>query len=213
MGGAPMALGGGGIVTLLIVLAVVLLGGNLGGGGGGLGPLGDLAGQTAGTGPPAATLEHCQTGADANGDETAASSPSSTACRRTGRRHSVGTSRRARASSTARSHRLVATPPRSARSTARPTATSTSISGSSTSSSGSAARRARSRSRRPRPRVRAPRPEPDRRPPAGGQPRHRAAGDAVRVELRPIAMRALGSRTRSARGSSRTSRARTSRTR
>jgi hypothetical protein len=68
MGGAPMALGGGGIVTLLIVLAVVLLGGNLGGGGG-LGPLGDLAGQTAGTGPPAGTLEHCQTGADANEHE------------------------------------------------------------------------------------------------------------------------------------------------
>jgi uncharacterized protein len=64
VGGAPMALGGGGIVTLIIVLAIVLLGGN---------PLGtdgsaldDLAGQTAGTGPPAATLEHCQTGEDAN---------------------------------------------------------------------------------------------------------------------------------------------------
>jgi uncharacterized protein len=64
-GGAPMALGGGGIVTLIIVLAIVLLGGNPLGDGG-LGPLGDLAGQTAGTGPPAATLEHCQTGADAN---------------------------------------------------------------------------------------------------------------------------------------------------
>jgi uncharacterized protein len=63
-GGAPVALGGGGIVTLIIVLAIVLLGGNpLGDGTGGLG---DLAGQTAGTGPPAATLEHCQTGEDAN---------------------------------------------------------------------------------------------------------------------------------------------------
>jgi predicted metalloprotease len=65
MGGTPMALGGGGLVSLLIVLAVVLLGGNLGGGGG-LGGLGDLAGQTAGTGAPASTLEHCQTGEDAN---------------------------------------------------------------------------------------------------------------------------------------------------
>ena len=62
-----MALGGGGIVTLIIVLAVVLLGGNpLGGSGGGLG---DLAGQTAGTQAPGATLEHCQTGADANEHE------------------------------------------------------------------------------------------------------------------------------------------------
>ena len=65
MGGAPMALGGGGIVSVIVVLAILLLGGNLGGGGG-LGGLGDLAGQTAGTGTPAATLEHCQTGADAN---------------------------------------------------------------------------------------------------------------------------------------------------
>src|SRR5918999_1723414 len=66
VGGGPIALGGGGgIVTLIIILAVVLLGGNPFGDGG-LGGLGDLAGQTAGTGPPAATLEHCQTGADAN---------------------------------------------------------------------------------------------------------------------------------------------------
>jgi uncharacterized protein len=65
MGGAPVALGGGGIVTLIIVLAIVLLGGNPFGDGG-LGPLDDLAGQTAGTQPPAATLEHCQTGEDAN---------------------------------------------------------------------------------------------------------------------------------------------------
>jgi uncharacterized protein len=63
-GGAPMALGGGGILTLVIVLAIVLLGGNpLGGGSGGLG---DLGGQSAGTQEPAATLEHCQTGEDAN---------------------------------------------------------------------------------------------------------------------------------------------------
>jgi predicted metalloprotease len=64
-GGAPVALGGGGIVTLLIVLAIVLLGGNPLGGGG-LGSLTDLEGQSAGTEPPAATLEHCRTGADAN---------------------------------------------------------------------------------------------------------------------------------------------------
>jgi predicted metalloprotease len=63
-GGAPVALGGGGIVTLIIILAIVLLGGNpLGDGTGGLG---DLAGRSAGTQPPAATLEHCQTGEDAN---------------------------------------------------------------------------------------------------------------------------------------------------
>jgi hypothetical protein len=66
MGGTPMALGGGGIVSIVIVLAVLLLGGNLGGGGG-LGGLGDLAGQTAGTGAaPSSNLEHCQTGEDAN---------------------------------------------------------------------------------------------------------------------------------------------------
>jgi uncharacterized protein len=64
VGGAPVALGGGGIVTLIIVLAIVLLGGNpLGDGGGGLG---DLAGQSAGTGAPAENPDHCQTGEDAN---------------------------------------------------------------------------------------------------------------------------------------------------
>ena len=67
-GGAPLALGGGGIVTLIVVLAIVLLGGNPLSDGG-LGGLSDLAGQTAGTGPPAATLEHCQTGQDANENE------------------------------------------------------------------------------------------------------------------------------------------------
>jgi uncharacterized protein len=65
VGGTPIALGGGGIVTLIIVLAVLLLGGNPLGDGG-LGGLTDLADRTAGTGPPAATLEHCQTGEDAN---------------------------------------------------------------------------------------------------------------------------------------------------
>jgi predicted metalloprotease len=66
MGGAPMALGGGSIVTLLIILAVVLLGGNLGDATGGL-P--NLEGVSVGDEPPAATLEHCQTGQDANEHE------------------------------------------------------------------------------------------------------------------------------------------------
>lgn len=65
VGGTPLALGGGGIVTLIIVVAIVLLGGNPLGDGG-LGGLTDLTDQTAGTGPPAATLDHCQTGQDAN---------------------------------------------------------------------------------------------------------------------------------------------------
>jgi uncharacterized protein len=63
-GGGGLALGGGGIVTLLVVLALVLLGGNpLGGEGGGLGDLVDV---TQSTQEPAAQLEHCQTGEDAN---------------------------------------------------------------------------------------------------------------------------------------------------
>ncbi len=61
-----MALGGGGIVTLIIVLAIVLLGGNPLDTGGGASPFDDLGGQTAGTGAPSSTLEHCQTGQDAN---------------------------------------------------------------------------------------------------------------------------------------------------
>lgn len=66
MGGAPVALGGGGIVTLIILLAIVLLGGNPLDTGGSGSPFDDLAGQTAGTGAPSSTLEHCQTGQDAN---------------------------------------------------------------------------------------------------------------------------------------------------
>jgi len=66
MGGTPMALGGGGIVTLIIIVAIALLGGNPIDTGGGASPFDDLAGQTAGTGPPSSTLEHCQTGQDAN---------------------------------------------------------------------------------------------------------------------------------------------------
>ena len=61
-----MALGGGGIVTLIIVLAIVLLGGNPLDMGDSGGPFDDLGGQTAGTGAPSSTLEHCQTGQDAN---------------------------------------------------------------------------------------------------------------------------------------------------
>ena len=66
VGGTPMALGGGGIVTLIIIVAIALLGGNPLDTGGGASPFDDLAGQTAGTGPPSSTLEHCQTGQDAN---------------------------------------------------------------------------------------------------------------------------------------------------
>ena len=65
MSGSPVALGGGaGLVLLIIIVAITLLGGNPFGDG--TGGLGDLAGQSAGTQPPAATLEHCQTGEDAN---------------------------------------------------------------------------------------------------------------------------------------------------
>jgi predicted metalloprotease len=67
MAGGPVAIGGGGILAVIVALVVVLLGGNPLGGG--AGALDDLAGQSAGTGPPAATLEHCQTGADANEHE------------------------------------------------------------------------------------------------------------------------------------------------
>ena len=66
VGGSPMALGGGGIVTLIIIVAIVLLGGNPLDMGGGASPFDDLAGQTAGTGQPSSTLEHCQTADDAN---------------------------------------------------------------------------------------------------------------------------------------------------
>ena len=131
--------GGGGIIVLLVVLAFVFLGG-----GGGLGDLGSLAGQTVGPGaPPGDLAQECQTGADANERRTVGSSPPSTACRRTGRRRFVATSRRRRACSTARSRPdAAAHPRRSDRSTARTTATSTSTSASSISSSPSSARAA-----------------------------------------------------------------------
>jgi hypothetical protein len=60
MGGAPIALGGGGIVGIIIFLAIVLLSGGETGG------LGGLAGETAGTAAPSATISECQTGQDAN---------------------------------------------------------------------------------------------------------------------------------------------------
>ena len=59
-GGGPIALGGGGIVGSVIVLAIVLLSGGATGG------LGGLAGETAGTGAPSATISECRTGQDAN---------------------------------------------------------------------------------------------------------------------------------------------------
>jgi predicted metalloprotease len=66
VGKGGVALGGGGI-GIIVALLVVFLGGNLtGGGDGGLGDLGNLAGQSAGT--PAASsdlAQECQTGADA----------------------------------------------------------------------------------------------------------------------------------------------------
>ena len=66
VGGTPMALGGGGIVTLIIIIAIALLGGNPLDTGGGALPSTIWPGQTAGNGPPSSTLEHCQTGQDAN---------------------------------------------------------------------------------------------------------------------------------------------------
>jgi uncharacterized protein len=59
-GGGPIALGGGGIVGIIIFLAIVLLSGGETGG------LGGLAGETAGTGAPSATISECRTGQDAN---------------------------------------------------------------------------------------------------------------------------------------------------
>jgi hypothetical protein len=62
-----LAVGGGG-VGLVVALIIIFLGGNVTGGDGGLGELGNLAGQSAGT--PAANssdlAEECRTGADAD---------------------------------------------------------------------------------------------------------------------------------------------------
>ena len=66
VGKGGLAVGGGGI-GLIVTLLIIFLGGNVTGGDGGLGELGDLADQTAGT--PAANQEiaqECRTGADAD---------------------------------------------------------------------------------------------------------------------------------------------------
>jgi uncharacterized protein len=66
VGKGGLAVGGGGI-GLIVTLLIIFLGGNVTGGDGGLGDLGNLADQTAGT--PAANQEiaqECQTGADAD---------------------------------------------------------------------------------------------------------------------------------------------------
>ena len=66
VGKGGLAVGGGGI-GLIVTLLIIFLGGNVTGGDGGLGDLGNLADQTAGT--PAANEEiaqECRTGADAD---------------------------------------------------------------------------------------------------------------------------------------------------
>jgi predicted metalloprotease len=66
VGKGGLAVGGGGI-GLIVTLLIIFLGGNVTGGDGGLGELGNLAGQSAGT--PAANsdiAQECQTGADAD---------------------------------------------------------------------------------------------------------------------------------------------------
>ena len=66
VGKGGLAVGGGGI-GLVVTLLIIFLGGNVTGGDGGLGDLGNLADQTAGT--PAANQEiaqECRTGADAD---------------------------------------------------------------------------------------------------------------------------------------------------
>jgi hypothetical protein len=67
VGKGGLAVGGGGI-GLIVTLLIIFLGGNVTGGDGGLGELGNLAGQSAGT--PAANnselAQDCRTGADAD---------------------------------------------------------------------------------------------------------------------------------------------------
>jgi hypothetical protein len=67
VGKGGLAVGGGGI-GLVVTLLIIFLGGNVTGGDGGLGDLGNLAGQSAGT--PAASnsdlAQECRTGADAD---------------------------------------------------------------------------------------------------------------------------------------------------
>ena len=63
VGKGGLALGGGGI-GLVVTLLIIFLGGNVTGGGG-LGELGNLAGQSAGT-PASSEVGECRTGADAD---------------------------------------------------------------------------------------------------------------------------------------------------
>ena len=66
VGKGGLAVGGGGI-GIVVALLIIFLGGNVTGGDGGLGELGNLAGQSAGTpGAGGGVAQECQTGADAD---------------------------------------------------------------------------------------------------------------------------------------------------